>query len=876
MRRKWRFFTGVLLLSMTMAAASLPLSFVSAASATASDFQMKGDTLVKYTGTSSAVAIPASVRHIGQEAFAGHEELTKVSIPGYVEDIGYNAFKDCTALTQILLPDTVTEIESGAFDGCSSLQKITAGKNLDKLGNGVFTNCTALNEIVISKNNDSFSCDSGVLYSKDKTILYAMLPGYRMGSFLMPSSVKEIKDNAFWGCNNLTKVEIGANVKQIPSFAFYNCRSLETAVFSYSVTTIGLKAFADCTNLGDVEIPESVREIHSTAFDGCPKLNIIADEGSKAAEFDAQRDKSNAAQTEYEDILNTDSGQDSGQETDAVSNADTASNAADTETAGDSAEKVLGESEVVDGSAVVPIDNSLSDVLTGNTVPDTGEGGAVSKEVITGSQDLGFPKYTVVNNEKIAGQAYYGKSELTSCEIPSTIKEIGDFAFARSGLESVVIPNGVTRIGYGAFYHCDSLKDITIPDTVTEIEPAAFSNTQWMEDQLSDRIHKFTVVGDGILVAYSGAGGQVVVPEGVKQIGAEVFKDHDLITGVTFPESLLTIGEDAFSGCSSLTGVNGGNNLAEIRDRAFAGCPIGTIKLPASVKKIGLKAFDLSKTDKEDGTKIAVFLGKQLPEVSYEKTATRLANTDYRDSVLKDVRIAVVDASISSLADVNNTVLDYDKGGFRGFVCSVAQAAEGDTPGQLKIQFCVMHEEDVQTVTIPSTVIVYGKNYEIINPEDAVVYASEKSDQKAEDSEEAGTIRVELESTTLPDTPTPTAEITGITEDYVLSVKDNENAAGTVMTAFKNAASGGRMTSLQAYELTLRDENRGIPVTKLGKLKMPVTIAKPAGISLENLHVVCTDEDGQLETVEHRIVTVDGQSCIQFTARHFSFYGFYN
>lgn len=146
----------------------------------------------------------------------------------------------------------------------------------------------------------------------------------------------------------------------------------------------------------------------------------------------------------------------------------------------------------------------------------------------------------------------------------------------------------MTSIGYGAFYHCDDLADIEIPSTVTEIEPSAFAETKWMKNQGKDRANPFTVVGDGILIAYGGMGSQIRIPNGVKQIGAEAFKGNTRITGVIFPSSVTVIGEDAFAGCSSLTSISGGDYLEEIRDRAFEGCPLSTIKIPAYVEKVGL------------------------------------------------------------------------------------------------------------------------------------------------------------------------------------------------------------------------------------------------------------------------------------------------
>ena len=78
---------GVLLLLTAIAVTQVPVSDVEAV-AIASDFQMEGSKLLKYTGTAEVVSIPAGVQSIGEEAFAGNDDIIKVKIDGEVESIG--------------------------------------------------------------------------------------------------------------------------------------------------------------------------------------------------------------------------------------------------------------------------------------------------------------------------------------------------------------------------------------------------------------------------------------------------------------------------------------------------------------------------------------------------------------------------------------------------------------------------------------------------------------------------------------------------------------------------------------------------------------------------------------------------------------------
>ncbi len=842
---------GILLL---LAAAILPFSktYVKAGSASSSDFQMKGSKLVKYTGTAKAVSIPTSVKEIGEEAFAGHTELVKVVIPPYVEKIGYNSFAGCESLESISLPDTVAEIGNGAFSECTSLKSVKIGKGLSKIGTGVFAGCNKLSSVSLSTKNEYFLYEKGILYTKDQKELILMLPGYNRSTYSMPSKVEYINSYAFWGCQYLKKVEIGSNVKKIPDYAFSNCVSLERVTFPFSLRSIDLKAFADCENLGVIELPPTVSYIHPTAFDNCPKLNIVAEKGTAAAEFELSREKG-TKQGRFDDILPADQQEEEVQE----ETKETETEASDT--------KLLGQSRIVGRQAVVLMDGS-SGVLTGNPIAEK-----LSKmPVVETSKSDSIVKYTIVDDVKIAEQSYYQKKDLTEFEIPDTIQTIGDFAFARSGLQKIEIPQGVTEIGYAAFYHCEDLSEIIIPDSVTEIGASAFAKTPWMEARLKDRANPFLIVGDGILLAYSGMNSSVEIPKGVKKIAAGAFQGNTRITKVELPESLEVIGEDAFAGCKSLKTLTGGTSVGRIEDRAFQGCPISTIKIPASVKSIGMQAFDISGSGKKDAAKTAVFLGKELPQISYGTSAGRMDAQESRSAVFEDVTVVVVDGSITA-ADIASSVLDYEKAGYRGFICSVESEPRDQEPGVLQLKFCSMDKKKVTSGTIPEEVIIYGNPYVISIPDNQINYLS-----GGQTSSAAGSIHTEVNSPSLSAEPGVSVEGADLKENYVFSIQESAEAGSKITSAYKRAMSGKKIYSLQVYEISVTEERTGISIKEMGNKNITVQLPIPKGIREKNVKVLYMDQNNQLESVAAEVLTVDGEPCIQFRLEKTGIYGIYN
>ena len=130
----------------------------------------------------------------------------------------------------------------------------------------------------------------------------------------------------------------------------------------------------------------------------------------------------------------------------------------------------------------------------------------------------------------------------------------------------IVIPNGVSRIGYATFEGCKSLTSIDIPNSVTSIGRNAFKYCTGLTS--------------------------VIIPNSVKDIGREAFSNCSSLSTMTIPESVKNIGDLAFCGCSSLTSIDIPNSVSSIEYAAFAGCSsLTSVTIPNNVKSIKLRAF---------------------------------------------------------------------------------------------------------------------------------------------------------------------------------------------------------------------------------------------------------------------------------------------
>lgn len=349
---------------------------------------------------------------------------------------------------------------------------------------------------------------------------------------VISKSVKRLDAYVFWGCNNLEEVVLGKGLTAVDEYSFAGCTGLKQITIPENIQSIDAQAFAGCVNLTDIYIPATVTGIAEDAFLNCDNVTIHADEGSVAAQF-AQK----LAEQKNRDPLVTAAPV---QTPTAVSRPDTQATTEPVSTATPAPVatpvpgNVLGSTIIVGNHALVMVHPGEEKVQQGYTEPEAGQETGEEQDITAETE-----------NGKIPEWMYYRNQSVSAVTIPEGTTEIGRFAFSRSSLRTVTIPEGVTTIDYAAFYHCDNLDNVILPDTVNTVGAKAFTHTGWLDDFEENSMDDFLISGD-ILVAYKGNLPEVVIPDGVRVIAEEAFRNHTELKKVHLPASVTDIGNDAF------------------------------------------------------------------------------------------------------------------------------------------------------------------------------------------------------------------------------------------------------------------------------------------------------------------------------------------
>ena len=438
--------------------------------------------------------------------YIGDNTIRKVTLSEGIERIGPYAFANMTALETIVLPSTLETIDYGAFYGCTALKNIVGIENVKFINQGAFQNCA----ITGTLNLDNVVAIANYAFSDNVAITKVNLP----------ATLQSLGAYAFGNNTKLKSVNIKAEKIKLGQYAFSDCTSLESISINASVIPAG--AFNQCTSLKTAKLGKDVSIIGEYAF-----------RGTAIEKFEL--DRSNPYMVAYGDgsyLISRD-----GSELVLVAPAKT--------------EFTLYNFRVKSiGNAAFSGCSNLTSVYI-PSVTSIGDYAFSECEKLTSAR---FGDLTRIGNNAFENTA------ISSYEFKNGVA-LGDYAFFRSDLTEVIIPDGFV-IPEGAFANCDKLTKIVIGDDVT-VGRNAFYNDNFDK--------KYTMVEREYYDKATGT----TNPQ-TKPIYYIVYKSP--ITSLTIGDNAVIEG-GAFYGAAMLESVSLGAG-AKIGDFAFYNC--------SSLKKIDL------------------------------------------------------------------------------------------------------------------------------------------------------------------------------------------------------------------------------------------------------------------------------------------------
>lgn len=464
------------------------------------------------------------------------ENLKKITINNNITVLKAEAFANMTQIETVILPDTIVRIEKNVFSGCSSLIDIELPEGLEYIGDSAFEKCNALIRLNL------------------------------------PSRLKEIGNYAFYG-ENMQISDFGITTEDaleiIGDYAFAENAYLASFPFPAGLKKIGSYAFRNCISLPSADYPIDC-EIGYGAFQNCASLREMTIRLSSFGKYPSYPGHYFGNQP-YEGYL---------------------------------IPQALQKVIIYNGCDVIPAGafhswSSLETVV----IPDTVR--TIGKEAFFACGSLNkidFPD----GLEEIKENAFQGCTNLTQVILPGSVKRLGSQAFFYcQNLTKVYFPASLEEIGVSVLMGCMSIEDFTAPlsdgpyDRTSNTYINYYFNESGYASQ-NDFIKKITVLPNGINRIGEGAFANlfavtdIVLPDTVETIDKMAFAGDINLSSFSFPSQLKTIGESAFLWCSSLREAVFPDSVYYVGNNAFSGCSAMTRAVFSSASKIssvGAAAF---------------------------------------------------------------------------------------------------------------------------------------------------------------------------------------------------------------------------------------------------------------------------------------------
>ncbi len=481
-----------------------------------------------------------------------------------VDEKGYSIESYDGTDKEIIIPSEykglpVTAIKNKVFQDYTEITSVIIPESVESIGKLAFSSCVSLESIEISNNvsyigSEAFlDCENIIIYCKASSQPESWDADWNYSDRPVFWSVEmlEEKDGIIYKITG----DNASTTKYVGSETEVEIPNTITINDkTYNVTTIGVGTFSE-TQITSIVLPTSITSIEDDAFLRCEKLTNVEIPASV-------KTIGNYAFACCASLTNI---------------------------------KVAENSEYFKA-------------VDGNLYSKDG------KEFVYYAFGKDSTTFTIPNGvETICATAFYKCANLTSIEIPSSVKVIEEWAFGIcDSLESVVIPNNVTTIGNSAFYKCTELANIEIPDSVKVIEGWAFYKctslteiiipnsvttigesafykcTSLINIKLSDNIQ---IINEWLLSGCTSLK-TVEIPSGVTALGQCAFYECTALTEIVIPNKVTSIGDWAFTDCESLTKIVIPSSVKNIEYCAFSYCiSLKDITISKGVEKIGDSAF---------------------------------------------------------------------------------------------------------------------------------------------------------------------------------------------------------------------------------------------------------------------------------------------
>lgn len=584
----------------------------------------------------ASLTVPENIGRMGNYAFANCANLRSVTISA--ETVGWQAFTNCDSLTDISLTEKVKTIERGAFADCGALESITIPDSVTQIDSYMASGCPSLT---------SFSIGSGVKYIPE----YAFSGCTSLAPVTIPDYITEIRSSAFAGCTALTSIEIPSNVTTLGSYAFSGCSNLSTVTLNEGLEDIGWNTFESapiteidfpstvtkgtspfnrCSELKTINLPDGITAIPLSLYQGSGVERVEIPEGVTLLKNSLFRDCSQLVEVKLPSTLTTIE-QDAFVSCTSLHELDIPASVRKIGSWAFGDTTALTKCTFHEGIEELGISIFRRSALTSIYVP------ATLKETQWPFAESNISEFILGEGvTELPRQLFKGCALITDFTIPSTVTKIGDYAFSEcTSLEHIVIPESVTEIGNGAFESTTSLTAITLPDHLEKIGSHVFRNNSAVTSLSFPKTLTYanapldgsnitsvtiengiTALPDNIL---NGAGKvtKVKIPASVTAIGDDCFRKSG-IRSVTIPDTVTTVGKRAFYDCFDLYAVRIGSGISTLPSYCFGNCSVlqnveipdsvtemadgvffhtslTFLRLPQTIRTIGMHAFENSK-----------------------------------------------------------------------------------------------------------------------------------------------------------------------------------------------------------------------------------------------------------------------------------------